>query len=613
MCAIGGIVDIEDPLELEPERIRTMLDTMARRGPDQEGLYKGENAILLHRRLSVIDIDHGAQPMTVSHQGETYTLVYNGELYNTGSIQRELEAEGFSFGGYSDTEVVLKACIAWGHRALAKFNGIFAFGLWRHKAKELFLARDPMGVKPLFYAEVSGKLVFASEIKTILASGLIEAEADMETIAEVILMGPGRTPGCGVFRGMRELPPGCWGCYKQGSLEIERYFYLEDRPHKDSLADTITKTRLLVIKAIERQLVADVPLGTFLSGGLDSSIISAVAASHFRERGEALETFSVFYRDNEKYFQPGKFQPNSDHEYIDIMVKHLGCKNHKLVVDTPELVAALYEAVEARDLPGMADVDSSLLLLCREIKKHCTVALSGECADEIFGGYPWFRDKTIREAAGFPWAQSTEWRASFLRPELAAVIDAPEYVAAKYEDTVGQVELMGAYSGNADDLSAKRMMYLNMVWFMQTLLDRKDRMSMYSGLEVRVPFCDKAIAQYLYNVPWAYKDYKGYEKGLLREAVKDLLPPEILWRKKSPYPKTHNPGYLKAVVQELNEVINDPNAPILDIVSKESLTTLTGTVLSTPWYGQLMTVPQTIAYFLQLNYWLKTYKVKLVV
>lgn len=612
MCAIGGIIDFNQPLNIGDDVIQDMLGTMERRGPDQEGVFKDSRCLFLHRRLTVIDREHGCQPMTVSYGGETYTLVYNGELYNTEEIQRDLTAAGFDFAGHSDTEVVLKACIAWGERALERFNGIFAFGLWRHKARDLFLARDPIGVKPLFYSEIQGRLVFASEIKTILASGLVAPEADLETIGEIMIMGPGRTPGCGVFRGIKEIEPGCCGYFSTRGLQTKRYFQLKDAKHQDSIEETIANTRDLVVKAIERQLISDVPLGTFLSGGLDSSIISAVAANYFQERGETLETFSVFYQDNEKYFKPGKFQPNSDHEYIDIMVKHLGCKNHKLIVDTPELVRALYDAVEARDLPGMADVDSSLLLLCREIKNHCTVALSGECADEIFGGYPWFRDKTIRESQGFPWAQSTDWRSSFLREDIAAALDPAAYVKKRYEETISSGDFSQTPAEDRENLSAKKMMRLNMVWFMQTLLDRKDRMSMFSGLEVRVPFCDKSIAQYLYNVPWSYKDYKGYEKGLLREAVKDLLPQEILWRKKSPYPKTHNPNYLKAVTGELEEIMGDPHSPLLEIVPKERLAALTKATLDTPWYGQLMTVPQTIAYFLQINHWLKTYKVKIV-
>ena len=612
MCAIGGIVDLISPLAIEPEVKSAMLETMIRRGPDQEGLFEDSHCFLLHRRLVVIDESGGRQPMTFDYKGETYTIVYNGELYNTNELRCELKSLGFDFEGHSDTEVVLKSYLAWGDQAVQRFNGIFALAVWHHKGCELYLARDPMGVKPLFYGERDGKLVFASEIKTILASGLIPPEADLTTLAEVLIMGPGRTPGCGVFRGVKEVKPGFHGYYRRTGLELSSYFCLRDEKNDDSWEEAVEKTKKLVVTAIERQLVSDVPLGTFLSGGLDSSIISAVASNYFRERGKTLDTFSVFYRDNDKYFKAGKFQPNSDSEYIDDMVNFLGCRNHKVEIDTPQLVEALYRSVEARDLPGMADVDSSLLLFCREIKKICTVALSGECADEIFGGYPWFRDKTIRESAGFPWAQSTAWRSSLLREDLALALEPESYVAAAYEKTVKEGDFSHTPLSDKENYSAKRMMRLNMVWFMQTLLDRKDRMSMYSGLEVRVPFCDKEIAQYLYTVPWRYKDHDGYEKGLLRNAVKDLLPSKILWRKKSPYPKTHNPSYLRAVSAELAELTAQGTAPLLTLVPKEKLAKLTEATLTTPWYGQLMTVPQTIAYFLQINHWLTTYKVRIV-
>lgn len=292
------------------------------------------------------------------------------------------------------------------------------------------------------------------------------------------------------------------------------------------------------------------------------------------------------------------------------MTDYLGSRQHTVVLDTPQLVPALTEAVRARDLPGMADVDASLLLFCREIKKVATVALSGECADEIFGGYPWFRDKTIRDREGFPWAQSTAYRASFLRDEFARAINCQAYVDARYHDTVAAASARPACTG--DELRMRQMVALNFRWFMQTLLDRKDRMSMYSGLEVRVPFCDYRIAEYLYSLPWAYKDYGGVEKGLLRTAMHGLLPDQILWRRKSPYPKTHNPTYLAAVSAELQKIIDNPHAPIHRFLRRDALEGLLATDSATPWYGQLMTTPQTIAYMVQFNAWLEMYHVEYV-
>ena len=348
-----------------------------------------------------------------------------------------------------------------------------------------------------------------------------------------------------------------------------------------------------------------------VSGGLDSSLISAIADDNFTAHGRQLQTFSVGYRDNRKYFHATKFQPGADAPYIRKMNEFLHARHHWITLDTPELVPALYAAVDARDLPGMADVDSSLLLFCREIRKTATVALSGECADEIFGGYPWYRDKTVRERYGFPWAQSTAYRVSFFKPEVFGGIDPAAYIDEGYRATLEQTSIRPGLDPLEQRM--RQMFALNFNWFMQTLLDRKDRMSMYSGLEVRVPFCDYRIAEYLYSVPWEYKDYEGHEKGLLRQAMQGVLPTEVLWRKKSPYPKTWNPAYLNAVSAMLRGAMQDPDAPLLRIAKRAALEQLlTAAETATPWYGQLMTTPQTIAWFVQLNYWLQKYRVELV-
>lgn len=601
MCAIAGIMKLCAPDAV----VGAMRHTMERRGPDDFGVFRGENVTLLHARLAVIDIEGGQQPMTLPFQGEEYTIVYNGELYNTMELRRELEKKGHSFRGHSDTEVLLHGYAQWGGQVLERLNGIFAFAVWENKAKRLFLARDRIGVKPLFYAEHEGGLLFASEIKTILRYPDFRAAIDVTGAAELLLLGPGRTPGSGVFRGVKELEPGCSALWDGNQLTVRRYWQLTDGPHTESLEETAEHVRYLVEDAIRRQLVSDVPVATFLSGGLDSSLISAVAASHV---DGPLTTFSVDYRDNDRYFTPGKFQPGSDGAYIDIMAKHLNSNHHNVILDTDDLVSSLDEAVLARDLPGMADVDGSMLLLCREMKKEATVGLSGECADEIFGGYPWYRDETIRNTEGFPWAQSIHWRASFLPKGFP--LDPEEYVRSRYEVTCRDADVLPGTSPL--ERRMKEMVHLNLTWFMQTLLDRKDRMSMYSGLEVRVPFCDWRIAEYLYSVPWKFKDYQGREKGLLRYAMRKWLPEEVLWRKKSPYPKTHNPAYLATVSRRLQEVLADPKAPLPQIADRKALEALLDANLTQPWYGQLMTVPQTMAYMLQINHWLEAYNVQIV-
>jgi asparagine synthase (glutamine-hydrolysing) len=463
-----------------------------------------------------------------------------------------------------------------------------------------------MGVKPLFYAQRGGSLFFASELKTLLCFPEIEPVVDARGLYDLLFLGPGRTPGFGIFRGVYELEPGKCGYFDETGLHLTSYWKLEDAPCTDSFEAASEKTRFLVEDAIRRQLISDVPIGTFLSGGLDSSIISAVAA---KELG-IVDTYSVDYRDNDKYFTATKFQPNSDNTYIGIMEGAISARPHHITLDTDELVSALFEATEARDLPGMADVDSSMLLLSRKSRKTSTVILSGECADEIFGGYPWYRDPEIRATQGFPWAQTTDYRKSFVCPELLSWLEPKEFVDNRYQETLKTVDMLPGISPL--EARMKEMMVLNLRWFMQTLLDRKDRMSMWSGLEIRVPFCDKRIVEYLYTLPWSYKDYKGREKGLLRHAFRDLLPQEIITRKKSPYPKTWNPDYFASVSELLRQELQGTNSPLLQFLDKEALLGLCTENRSIPWYGQLMTTPQTIAYFLQLAHWLKTYQVQVV-
>lgn len=611
MCAIAGQIGFEGQLqENNGQLYRNMLETMGHRGPDQRGIYTDDQAALLHARLSVVDLTGGRQPMALFWAGEDYILIYNGELYNTEEVRRELSNLGHSFSSHSDTLVLLHAYAEWGEGCLEKLNGIFAFAVWEKRARRLFLARDRVGVKPLFFCRNAAGLLFASEIKTLLCHPAVQPEIDRKGLAEILLIGPGRTPGCGVFRGIEEVKPGFCGYYTPEGLRLHPYWQLTEEEHLESFADTVAHVRFLVKDSIQRQLISDVPVCTFLSGGLDSSLISALADERLAAQGKELHTFSVDYAENEKYFTAGKFQPERDERYIGIMNQALRAQHHRVVLQSEELADALYDAVDARDLPGMADVDASLLLLCREMKKTATVGLSGECADELFGGYPWYRDPDIRARQGFPWAQSTVWRASFLREDILRGLFPEEYVAKRYEDTVSLAHPLP--SDAPIDRRMREMFQLNFHWFMQTLLDRKDRMSMACGFEVRVPFCDHRLAQYLYNVPWKFKDYKDHEKGLLRQAMEGVLPEAVLWRKKSPYPKTHHPAYLKIVSQRLRDVLSDPQSPLLQVASREALTGLLTAERAIPWYGQLMTVPQTIAYMLQIDYWLRRYQIRLV-
>ncbi|MBQ8001937.1 MAG: asparagine synthase (glutamine-hydrolyzing) [Clostridia bacterium] len=606
MCGIAGIIDYKSKLNPQNDIYKSMLNTMTNRGPDDEGMFFTSHAGLFHKRLAVVDPASSRQPMIYQKDGNTYTIVYNGELYNTEDIRKDLIRQGFSFTTKGDTEVVLAAYIAYREKCLDIFNGIFAFAIWDENAESLFFARDMMGVKPFFYHVEDGSFIFASTVPTLLKHPSISHKLDATSISEIILLGPGRTPGNAIFPSIKELKPGFYGIFNRNSLTLKQYFTLTDKPHTENFSETVSHVKSLVCDAIIRQTISDVPLGCFLSGGLDSSLISAVVADSYQSCGKTLDTFSVTYKDQSRYFQSSHFQPDSDEKYIEIMSEHIKSNHHEVVLDTNDIIAALYPVIDEKGVPSMADVDSSLLAFCKKIRSKVTVALSGECADEIFGGYPWYRDKNIREAAGFPWAQNTAYRMQFISQGIKEKIN-PGYVSEKYALAISEVSLLEGLSPTEKRM--REMFVLNTDHFMQTLLFRKDACSMHASLEVRVPFCDRRITEYMYSVPWEFKNYLDREKGLLRHAAEGILPHDVLWRKKSPYPKTHNPGYLSALREIFSSILADKDNPLWDIVSITAAQSLMESESSVPWYGQLMTTPQTIAYFIQLEYWIRKFSV----
>ncbi len=606
MCGIAGLLSANIDLRERLPLIENMSQSLKMRGPDGKGAFIKPYTALIHRRLSVIDPEKGKQPM----QFGKYTIVYNGEIYNTEELRNELKALGYEFKTHCDTEVILKAYHKWKEKACEKLNGIFAFAVWDDEEKELFLCRDRIGVKPLYYSEKDGIFAFASRIKTLLLVPEITSAVDQNGLNEIFMLGPAKTIGSAVFKDINELPPASYMIYSNEKIVIKAYWKLKAMEHNESEKETIAHTRYLVKDAIERQLVSDVPLCTFLSGGVDSSIISRVASDYYKENGSTLNTYSVDYIDNDKYFKSSLFQPNKDSDFIDMISDYIESRHHNVMLDNKEVAKALIESTYARTLPGFTDVDSSLLLFCRAVKKKHTVALSGECADEIFGGYPWYHNKEILFEETFPWSRSTDVRKSILKDGLLPYGE--EYVHNRYVETVNKTSYLD--SDNATEKRMREMFRLNLDWFMQTLLVRKDVMSMESSLEVRVPFCDYRIVEYAYNMPWSIKSIDGREKGILRKAFEDVLPYEITWRKKSPYPKTHNPVYFKEVCKMMDVVLSDKSTPLYEMLNFNEIKKLMDNpdALSAPWYGQLMRGPQVLAYIVQIYYWIKDNDVQFV-
>lgn len=611
MCGITGFIEWNRDHTQDLDLVLSMTSCLENRGPDAQGTWISGPCAFGHRRLSVMDPENGAQPMVIYEEDAVFSIVYNGEIYNAPELRDELRRRGRNFRTQCDTEVLLQAYIEWGPDCVYRLNGIFAFAVWDSVRDHVFFARDRLGVKPLFYSEVTGTLIFGSEPKSILKHPKFEPVIGPEGLAEIFVIGPARTPGHGVYQNMNELRPGHAMIWSRSGLRKYAYWKLEAEPHGDNVDETAANIRKLLQDTMDRQLISDVPICTLLSGGLDSSALTALAVDYYKRAGQGqMHTYSVDYVDNDKHFQAHSYQPGADAPWIKRMVEELGTEHHWITIDTPELVSSLPDSTIARDLPGMVDVDSSLLLFCREIKKGATVAISGEAADEVFGGYPWFHREELLGAGTFPWSIATDLRASLLSPEIRDWISPEKYVARRYSETVDEVPKLEGESAEAARMRV--MSYLNITRFMPTLLDRKDRMSMAAGLEVRVPFCDHRLVQYVWNVPWEIKSTGDREKGILRKALEGILPEDVLYRKKSPYPKTHNPGYLLAVKEQMLQILDDPASPILPLIDSDKIRAIAASPESSshlPWFGQLMSGPQLFAYLTQVNHWLSSYKV----
>ena len=613
MCGIVGFVNYKKDISKSEDIIKNMTETLSRRGPDEDGIYIQKNVALGHKRLIVIDPKDGKQPMIEKYSFGEYVICYNGQIYNTKELRKNLEENGFTFNGHCDTEVLLKSYIHYGEDVVNHLNGIFAFAVWNSKTEELFLARDHFGVKPLFYTEFENTFIFASELKAIFEYPGIEKIIDSQGISELFGIGPAHTPGTTVYKNIFEIKPAHFAIYNKSGLHIERYWKLESKPYTETFEETCSHLRLLLEDAINRQLVSDMPICAFLSGGLDSSIITKFSAIFCKNNGlPPLDTYSIDYVDNDKNFVKSDFQPNSDSHYINIMTENVYCNHHNIILDTPELAKALEDAMIARDMPGMADVDSSLLLFCQNVKKEKTVTLMGECADEIFGGYPWFFREDCLTSGTFPWSIAICERQQLLNPDIASCVNLRDYIDFRYNESLSCVDILD--SDSPETKEKRKISFLTTNWFMQTLLDRADRMSMYNGFEARVPFCDYRLAEYVWNIPWEVKALGGREKGLLRYIAKDFLPLEIAERKKSPYPKTFNPTYLNTVKSMLYKIMENSNAPINSLLNRDYILQILetdGKAFSRPWFGQLMTGPQLMAYLCQVNMWLEKYQPKI--
>ncbi len=611
MCGIVGFTSFKQEYLGEEAKARSIVQEMNQRihhrGPDEQAIYVSKSCSLGHSRLSIIDLKTGGQPMTRKSQEGACTIVYNGEIYNMLALKKNLQTKGVSFQTTSDTEVILLSYMVEGISFVEKLNGIFSFALWDEREGSLWLVRDRLGVKPLFYTRKREELLFASEIKALFAFPGVEAKLTKESLCEVFGLGPAKTYGKGVFSDICEVLPGHMLHVTRSGIQEKCYWKLESIEHEHGEQETIEMTKYLVEDAVKMQMLSDVPICTFLSGGLDSSIVTAICSKELAKSGRSLDTYSFDFQDNAIHFKSNELQPSEDRPYVEAMVKEFGTNHKFLECSNTDLFSYLYEAVDGRDLPCMADVESSLLYFCKQVSNQNKVCLTGECADEIFGGYPWFHKQDYFVADTFPWARDLKLRTLLLKEEVIEELGLNQYIQAAYEKTIAETPYLEGEQGT--EKRRRELAYLNIKWFMQTLLDRMDRTSMHSGLEARVPFADHRILEYVWNVPWAMKAKNGEVKALLKEAAKEYLPKEVLYRKKSPYPKTYDPRYEALVKLELKEILANDREPIHEFLDKKKIELFCSNKsdYSRPFYGQLMAGPQLLAYILQNNYSWKKY------
>jgi asparagine synthase (glutamine-hydrolysing) len=608
MSGIAGWVNWNDDLTHQGPIVAQMADTLRHRGPEAQGQWLSPHAILAHRRLSIIDPQTGGQPMVYQEGERTYVITYNGEVYNFRELRAELESRGHSFHTSSDTEVLLHAYAEWGEDCVKRLNGIFAFGLWDEYKQQLLLARDHLGVKPLYYAQRNNGLLFGSELKALLAHPLVKAEVGADGLAQILSFV--RTPGSGVYRDVHELRPGHVALCSEKGIHINRYWSLHSTPHSDDLPTTSAYIRTLLEDIVKRQLVADVPVATLLSGGLDSSLLTAIAAREYRAAGKALHTYSLDFVDSTELFQRDALHVSLDEPWARTVSEYLDTQHHTVTVDSSALVENLLVQLYAHDIPMVGQMNTSLYLLFKEMKHEACVALSGEAADEIFGGYPWFHSEAALKQQTFPWMPAFlgqgESGLSWLSTDVLRNVDPSAHIGLRYREALAEVPRLEGEDG----LAARRreVMYLNLTHWLPFLLERKDRMGMAAGLEVRVPFGDYRLMEYVWNIPWEMKTVDSVEKDILRRAFAQVLPEEVLYRKKSAYPSVQNPAYDEATREWTRRILNDSNAPIQPLLNSQ---VIRATIESNDSGRSGMAQVSLYERIILLNEWLAKYHITL--
>jgi asparagine synthase (glutamine-hydrolysing) len=540
MCGIAGLVYRDAARPCDTDVVARMRDICTYRGPDDAGAYLDGPVGLGHRRLSIIDLGGGHQPMA-DPSGKNW-VVFNGEIYNYRTVRDSLIAKGYTFKTHSDTEVILQLYADMGEQCVTAMNGMFAFAIWDSEKRSLFLARDRMGVKPLYYAETREAFVFGSEIKSIFASGYVDPRCREEAIAEYLLFR--QVAGVdGLFQGIKALPPGCTMTVRDGAVRVTRYW--SPRPPQDrptlTYDDAKATFRELLEDSVRLRLISDVPVGTFCSGGVDSSLVTAVAA---RLKGDAVNTYSVGF--DEVDFDESAYALMVAEKYRTV--------HHQLKVDSAEYAELFPRMVWHNDEPLDFANSVQIYALSKLAKERVTVVLTGEGSDELFAGYPRYRipdlarmfryvpaplrklaaslgdhriEKLSRYASVTP-DEALLYNSSYLRPEVVAAV-CEKVVPAALEHRREALRASAALGLDA----IGRVSLLDQESFLVGILHRQDKMSMAASIESRVPFMDYRIVEFANRLPSEFKVRKGSGKAIVKDVAREFLPAEIVDRRKS--------------------------------------------------------------------------------
>jgi len=563
MSGIAGMVNPLGNILAKSINISAASEFIRNRGPYGSAHFFCDNAVLLKR----INKPGESSPIAeVNHEGKTYILVLDGTIHNSRELKSELN---FANTEIADSRLLIYAYIKWQERMFNKLNGVFAFALWIKEDKKLILARDHVGVKPLFYAFSGQLLLFCSHIQGITNNPLFETTLDKEGLAELICLSPRYSPGNAVFKGVYRLMPGYYLTYSREGLEKKRYWIMEKNIHEDDLDRTINTVRDLLTDSVMRQIEPEVSQCGFLSGGLYSSFITALAAKSFNKfSNNTYNTWSVDFEAENRYLRQRQIE-DSDTPWIRWACRKLGTRHHYIILSSKDLADALPEATEARGFPGMADYDSSLLLLCREIQKDFSVVFSGDCSDEIFGCGLRASDCFPQNKRRLPWSSNLAEKISVFKNEIISMVSPYEYIEKCYEEAISEYL---RFSVNAGRLTREyETQWFSLYWNLPGILERLDTMSMACGLEARTPLCDVRLIEYFWNIPSEMKRYNNRERGLLREALRGIIPHDILDRRKNPFPLPLDLSYEEKLKNILTERVLDPGSPIKNLLNTKTL------------------------------------------